>query len=507
MSSLRAGWATSAVFFGVGFVAAAAMGLVLWATARGPGMSPDSVTYAYAGKSFAASGRLSFVAGGALTIFPPGLPVLLGVLALVGIPVQTAGIAIGVLSVVAVIVMTYLAGNLVVGSRLAGALAAGIVGLSAATLAVYSMLWTEPLFNALVLGVLVVLAHGARSRSLNLRAAVTVVLGASAATMLRDVGVTLVPAIAVAVLLIYRASGWRAATARAAAVSVASCAGLAFVAIRNHLHGAGPLGPRYPSSVSFASAIKETLKPLGSYLVAGHLSDHLSGFGAVLAALAVIGVGTAIRRHDEPMAVIATFAVSYWLLLWYSEATTAIDPIDPRLASPAMAPTILLATYAVTANLKEVRQGALRHAALACFGAIAVVVMAVSAVADVKTARRDANQGIEYNSIVTLGSPLGQAVERLPGHAGLASNNPKILYWVTGHGPVAQIPATGYYFPPAESAAELRTLRSEIADGSVSYLAYFTGGNPALQPPRLGQVGIRCTITLTVPDGTLWHCN
>jgi hypothetical protein len=335
---------------------------------------------------------------------------------------------------------------------------------------------------------------------------VVVVVGASTATVVRDAGVALIPAIAVAVLLVYKASGWRVAVIRAAAVSAAACSGLAFIAVRNMLHGAPPFGPRYQSSVSFPTAMRETLKPLGAYLLAGHLYRDDSTVGAVVAGLVVVGAATAIRRQNEAMVVIAVFTAVYWLLLWYSEATTAIDPIDARLSSPAMAPSVLLAIYAVVANVGLVRRDVLRPAVLTCFAIVAVVVVAASASADVTTARSEARQGIEYNNRLLLASPLGRVTEQLAGHPGVASNNPKILYWVTGRGPVAQIPATGYYFPPSETAAELKALKTDIADGSVTYLAYFTPGNPGLDPLQLAQVGIHCSLTQAVADGTLWHC-
>lgn len=479
---------------------------MLWATAKGPGISPDSVTYSYAARTFAGSGRLSFVGGGALTLFPPGLPVLLGLLAHVGIPVQTGGLAIGVVSVIAVIVTTFLLGELTIDSRLAACAADGIVGLSAATLAVYSMLWTEPLFIALELVVLLILSRAVCYQSLGPQAALSLVVLVSLATTMRDAGIALIPAVAVAVFLVFQATGWQKAVLRAMAVSAASCSGLAIVAFRNLLHGAAPLGPRYPSMVSFPSAMRETLKPLGSYLLASPLNRYDSTLGVVTAVLAVIGAITAVRRSNHPMVVITAFTGAYWVLLWCSEATTVIDPIDIRLASPGMVPSILLAAYAVVANFRRLRGTAVRRASLVALGMTAAIVIAVSGVSDVKTARVDARQGIGYNNASTLRSPLGLAVKQLQGWPGVASNEPTKLYWVTGRAPVAQIPVTGYDYPSEATAAELHTLREEISDGTVTYLAYFAEGMPALEPQQLARVGIRCSAVQTLADGALWHC-
>lgn len=484
-------------------IAAVPVALVAVSTIKGPGITEDSVTYVYAARSFAATGHFDLYSGGALTIFPPGFPIFLGLATKIGIHVQTAAIALDCVCVGLLVVFTYLLAREADVSEVGSLIAATVVALSTATLAVFSMLWTEPPFVVLVLVVLFVLARAVRLGRLSLGSAALIVVFASLSEATRYIGISLVPAIVLGAFYAERKLSRRDAAWRSVGLGVASCLGLIIVGGRNLFHGVGFLGPRSGNGYAIGSVLKNSVSAMGSYVLAGRLNRVALAVGIAIVLLLAFGAWRALRQRDFAAIVLATFIATYWLVLWYGEVTSPLDTVDARLAAPVMPAVVILATYAtlgVLTALDSPVAGADRWRKLiplACL-MVAFLLLAENLVNDVTTARGFADGGIggyNYNSTASLDSPLVRAVRQLPGSPGVASNDPQYLYWTTGRTRVAQIPTTDRYTTASETEAELRTLKAVVSSGSVRYLAYLNG-RPALQPSELAKSGIRCRSTI-----------
>jgi len=81
--------------------------MIAIATANGPGISVDSVSYAAAATSFADTGRFVTYDGTDLTLFPPGLPAFLGVLIATGLSLSTAAVLVNVVAVCVTVAASY----------------------------------------------------------------------------------------------------------------------------------------------------------------------------------------------------------------------------------------------------------------------------------------------------------------------------------------------------------------------------------------------------------------
>jgi hypothetical protein len=175
--------------------------LMLWMAQRGPGVSPDSTTYIEAARSLLAGDGLS-VDGKPLTHYPPAYPLLLVGAGLIhGGDILGGGRVLGALLFGVNIALLGLAVYISTGRSLSAAGLAILVFLfSPAVAAVHYMAWSEASFITFCLAAfLLVSLHIARPRSYLL---VSGSLTAGFAALTRYAGVSLVAAIALALLLI-----------------------------------------------------------------------------------------------------------------------------------------------------------------------------------------------------------------------------------------------------------------------------------------------------------------
>lgn len=487
--------------------------LVLLADRRGPGISPDSVTYASAARSLATAGHLTIYSGQPLTSFPPGLPVLLGLVAKVGLDIQVAAVVLNLFSLIAVVVATYLLTVEALGSFVLGLLAAAVVALSASTVDVFAMLWTEPSFTALALFVLWGLARSIHRRRLTAGVLAAVALGTSVAIAVRYVGVVLIPVVMLGAYLSERPNGRRRAQIRALIAGLAASLGFVVIAGRNLLLGVGPLGDRNPSTQSILHVGHETLRTLGAYMLPNRLHGLATIFGLGLVLVLCYGTVQVIRNRDLTMVLITTFIAVYWLVLWYSELTTLTDGVNDRLVAPIFGPMVILGMYAVrdfagaasgerSPKAVQARPRLLSQATSLIILLALALLLVVEPLKAAKAAWAEGRGGIGYNSQAAQANTLTQALAALPKNAGVAATDPWSAYWVAQRDMALPIPSRYDYLPPAES---LKALRVAAARGSVAYLAYFKNAIPAMQPSDLAKAGIFSELVASYPDGMLYR--
>jgi len=486
--------------------------LVLVGSLHGPGLSPDSVGYVAAARSFAESGALLTISGEPMTIWPPGFPVILGSFLRWGLDLEATVVGLNVICVMLSVALSYLLAKETLASSPLGTLGALVVSASASTASLFRMLWTEPSFIVLTLLTLVILARGFRKGRIAWWEIVTIGIAVALATSIRFVGVTLIPVVALGAFLSRRSLGWvKAAVSGIAAGGIASI-GFGLVAIRNLSFGASPLGDRSPSGLSLMIVLFQSVRTVGSYLAPSSWILVAAAIGAALACLMIYAVWRAFWQRDAALIVISVFTVSYWVMLWYSQFATRIDPISDRLTAPIFAPMVILVTYGVRElgcfterNVERFLVDSRMRKVLTSFGAtVLMAALVFSGAVGLTNAWRDARVGIGYNNIASRNSPLALALVDLPPQTGIAASDAAKAYWTSGRSPITQMPRDGYYWSPEETAKDLRSFGNRVARGEVKYVAVFNGYT-LLTPQTSPEVGIDMRLIATFEDGSLYE--
>jgi 4-amino-4-deoxy-L-arabinose transferase-like glycosyltransferase len=498
--------------------------LTLVATASGVGISPDSVSYVSAARSLATAGDLISYTGEPLTLFPPGLSVLLGSAQWLGWSAESAAVVLNALCGALLVLATYALGRRALRSDWATLCAAAFVSLSSTTVTVLAMVWSEPLFAVLAMGALLLLSGAIARGVITIRLIVLVGVAVSLATAVRYVGFVLVPVAGLGAWLAMRAHPSRMRWRSVLLVMLASSAGLVVVMMRNAALGSGLLGERYPAARSLQGAIADTVVQLGSYVAPPESTMLTAEAGVVVMVFLMTGAWLAVTRRNAQMTLIAGYVAVYWVAMLWSQATTRLDTATDRLAFPAFAPMVILVVYGVwsvttaivdqaerftaaSASPRLRRRGAVVARVVLWSGVAVVAVGAVtiSLVHGVRFARAAGEDGLFLASAASQASPLAQAARDLPGAPGLASNDPWHVYWVVGHSPVLHLPPDPAEWPAQRVADDLALLSARVADGTVTHVAAFTDGQAFLSPAVLEGEGLALTEVAAYPDGTLYR--
>jgi hypothetical protein len=489
-------------------VALISAGLVIAVSLGGPGLSSDSVGYAAVARNWASTGQLTYWDGAPFVLWPPGLPLLLGILIRAGIDLQVGAIMLNVASVVANIGLTYLLARHFLRSVGVAIVPAGIVALSLATIRTHQMIWTEPLFCVLCLAAvwLLVLMFETGIRPATLALVATFV---SLAATVRFAGIALVPVVGISV--------WPTAAGRhrersafligVLGAALASVGSLVLI-LRNLMLGSEAFGPRPGSSYGLANAALDILATMGRWLLATSPTRPASVVGLLVAAAAVLGGVVLFRRRPATVVPLVAFVASYLALLLASALFSEIDPIAERFMSPVFGPTTILVVVAVEAvwlfTTASSTAGLVRRhgprAARAATVAAGVVLFGSNGLGILGFAAESSRSGVGFNAIDVRSSELASAVGHLPGTAGVASNDPITLYWVTGRYPVI---GRGQSLGAADPAP---SIRASVASGESWYYAQFSGlrTDQGLSIEALRESGLRLQEVARLQDGVLY---
>lgn len=481
--------------------------LVLWAGRQGPGMWSDSVNYAFGARSFALVGEVNGWWGGPLTLWPPGLPMLLGSLVRLGFDLEVAAVCVNALCVASMVVLTFGLARAVLGSSTLGLLAAGLVGISSSTLRVYAWLASECPFVVLTLLVLLLCVESVRVGTWGWERVVWIGALVSVATIFRIAGLWLLPlAVLVAAMVTHR-TGWRRALTLSAATAVLGTVGLVLVALRNVSVGAPPLGVRVPSPLSAPSLVTGTVATLGRYVVPFDWTVSAVVVGLGVAGLLAGSLILAWRGAQLLVLLVGSFAALYLVLLTYSQIATSVSPTNARLAAPAFSPLVIAVIYAARELARRMRpRTAAARAVRAVSGLMVMSAIAVSLVEGPAYAHSAASQGLGYNSIDSRSSQLALALRDLPSEAAIAATDDAKAAWVTGR----LIPMR---LPMLERGGQLGSIDQSITsvirhvnDGTIEYLAFFNdpGTNSSATLHALVAAGVRIRQHSRFEDGSLW---
>jgi hypothetical protein len=345
---------------------------------HGPRVSTDSVFYLSASDSLRAGHGLLTFNGSPLTTLGPGFPVADAVVAgvvggtLLGARILNA-LCLGLIVIAAWLLLRR-------HVRSAPLRLAGLVGMAGAStlFTVSSAVWSEPLFLAFVLAALVALERALEHPRVR-RWVIGAGMLAGLSFSVRYSGAWLCATAAFVLLVANRhALAGRERVRRAVLFLLVAAVVPVAVVVRNlRLTPGYLLGGHAMSTTSLGQNLSDAAREIGRWLVpdvaAGALHAEL-----LVAAIAVVGAwavshGRAAAPTSSsvraPLWPLGLFACGYVAFLLVSASTAHLDPIDPRLLSPAFVPAVVV----VLAGVDRLLESSAARSAVAAAAAGVVV--------------------------------------------------------------------------------------------------------------------------------------
>ncbi|MBB5393980.1 hypothetical protein [Mucilaginibacter sp. AK015] len=352
------------------FSAIAALAVYLFCSYSGIGISPDSIMYTSAARSFVANGTLLTFNHIPIVDFPVFYPLFLGVISFI---TRTDPVVFGaVLNMVLFAALIYTSGwimsRFVPSSRIYKWLVLAAIILNPGLLQVYSYLWSETLFILEVLFFMVVfrkylLTHAGKWL-------VFAALIAAVACITRYAAVTIVGTGGL-LLLLDRTLPIRKKIGHILLYGFICISLLVANLTFNALHTGTVTGPREPSITSFG----KNLFYFGSVFCEwmGMTPNMYTSFALPLAIIILAGFIVALvfnytrRRLDSFENLAITFALVYGLFIVLSSTFSRYERINPRLLSPMYIPALWGYTSWGLLLLKRISVKRVRMAVAALF--------------------------------------------------------------------------------------------------------------------------------------------
>ena len=311
----------------------------------------DSGNYLFTAQSILDGTGITTPSGEALTIFPPGYPLLLAAIASLGIDLTTAATLINLISITLTITGTYLLARLSLGGRLLPLIAVTILATSGATIRVFSNAWTEPIFIVLMLAILILLVQVTKKKLLSWPVAITIGILISLATTLRFVGLFMIPVIVVSLWI---ATKPKIEYPKVIATTTLALVGFLALGVRNVSLGVPPMGERSEGALTLQGSLEKFVRQLGIYIAPPDSTSLTNVAGAVLLTALLASTWMIYIRRDRHLYPVALYFLVFWGGIMLSQASTRIDVDPERLGSPAFIAVIILGLYAFDSTTKTV---------------------------------------------------------------------------------------------------------------------------------------------------------
>jgi len=311
----------------------------------------DSGNYLFTAQSILDGTGITTPSGEALTIFPPGYPLLLAAIASLGIDLTTAATLINLISITLTITGTYLLARLSLGGRLLPLIAVTILATSGATIRVFSNAWTEPIFIVLMLAILILLVQVTKKKLLSWPVAITIGILISLATTLRFVGLFMIPVIVVSLWI---ATKPKIEYPKVIATTTLALVGFLALGVRNVSLGVPPMGERSEGALTLQGSLEKFVRQLGIYIAPPDSTSLTNVAGAVLLTALLASTWMIYIRRERHLYPVALYFLVFWGGIMLSQASTRIDVDPERLGSPAFIAVIILGLYAFDSTTKTV---------------------------------------------------------------------------------------------------------------------------------------------------------
>ena len=483
-------------------------GLMYWMMSHGPGITPDAIVYLEAARS-ALAGHGLVVASVPMTHFPPVYPLLLAAIGLVDHDLLHAARLLNAFLFGANIVLAGSAVYLATDRRvLPAAYAALLFLVSGPVLDLHAMAWSEPLFLALTLSGLLVLA--ARVTFPNRR---MLVLGATClglAMASRYAGIMLIPVL----LFVLWFMGSRSFSDRVHDTLIAmplAVGPLGLWMVRNAMMSHGVTDRTLTWHPAGQEQLEQLVHTLSDYVLPVPV-----GVFAKMILLAGLLVLFAVMWRQVPReenndwytglfhalpVLLVLFAVTYvaFLVVSISVADPNI-PLDDRLLFPVFACAIIAVTV-IGAGFARSRPEA--RWALSLLVLFSLVLRTGPAAVTLIRVHRD---GSGYSSEGWQRSPAIATLRVLPRPAVVFSNAPEAVGYLTK---LATLPLPDSLmietqWPNRRYALEIATLCARVGSGRAVVIYLTTEGIG--DPDEQAKLEKRCTFSQAgkYPDGTIY---
>jgi len=410
--------------------------LVLVATGPGPGLSPDSISYLAGARSLAEGAGLRDFTGDHLATFPPGLPVTLALLNKLGLPVFTAAASLNVAMLTATVVLAYCITRMVLPTRALAVITVLIFAWSRATIEVFSMLWSEPMFTALTMASTLLIVRSFKHGQLSLGTSIAIGAIVATATAIRYSGLLLALGLVLASLAV-PAPDTRNRIFRTSLLVIPGLLILGLISANNVRNGHGYLGDRFPSNRGLQGTTVSASDALGSLAVWRGSTSLTILIGSMIIVFAIVGAWFGVMRR-MPTTPLASIAFIYLLGLIASQSATRLDDASERLAYPIYLPLLTLVAFGILATARTLRSdlqsrwpslqpAVIRTVVLAPLALGVALIVALGLANSVRFSLEASRTGIGYQAFVAQTSSAARILRTIPPSDAVISNEPWLV--------------------------------------------------------------------------------
>jgi hypothetical protein len=468
-------------------LAAAAGGLVLFATRSDPRLSPDSITYLAVADHLRQGVGLSDFTRVPLTVFPPVYPMLLA-------PGGTSLLWVRIVGAVSMAICCWLL-FVLLERRVSTSVALGAVvafGASFGMVLTSSSTVSEPVCIALCLAMLAVLAR----EPLTTRACA--VAGALAALSFLTRYAAIGSLVTVVVVVAVSTRRWRPVVAAAVPAFGLSAAWL----VRNLVVAGTPMGPRFAGGANetLRTIVEQPLRSIGIAAGVDEASAHTLLVGVIVGVIVVAGSVVVLRTRpwqavDVGMVCLAGASVLVPVL---ARIRTASD-VSPRVMTPLLVAACYLGAVLVDTALRHRRLGR--------------GIAAAAAITIAWTSWQGVAYAVRFPDLPSSGDRslysegLYDRIDELPADTAILTNNPWGVWWQSRREPIEMgftRPRVGNSHRPVEADEVLR-----LACAGPTALAWFgsmrnAGKGPDERRPDLLEIVSLDAVTTAGGSGVLY---
>ncbi|MGY1802975.1 hypothetical protein ACI78T_06820 [Blastococcus sp. SYSU D00922] len=456
--------------------------LVVLSTRRyGLSLSPDSMYYLAGARGIAGGDGVVGLDGEPMSLYPPGLPLVLALPAALGV---AQGAALGLNATL--LGATAFGVGLFLARRIRFPLAAGaavVVATSTQLLGLHTWLWSEPLYTALSLAYLAVLVRAAGTAERSWRTPVLAGLVAAAATLTRYTGVSLIPV--GALVLVLRPGTWRRRIRDLLVFGVAWAGPVGAWLARNAATTGHLAGERASNQLTPVQVAIDAVRGIQAWVVPESVRVDAQDLALLVYAVAAVGVLVAALRRlparDDPrvhvLAIAGGYAVLAALVIYCMTVTSNVDRLDARLLVPLF-PAALVA-FAAALDIAMDNLPRLVGAAVAGAAGLAFALNVAYSLPALLEARGGGFNAM--NSPERATPEARRLVEAVPADATLVTNQPWLAAHLTDGRPAVESPRAHYY-ASTEVPDDLADLAATL-DGEPVYLVWFDAWDDYHVPP------------------------
>jgi hypothetical protein len=471
--------------------------LVWWATAPwGPGLSPDAIAYSAIAESIRDRAELGYWLEPRVSSWPPLFPaVLAGTAAILDITVVEAGRIVNAVLQGATVVVTALLARRLLRERWLRAVAVAFAVVAQPLMYVAVKVWSEPLFNVLILAAALALADVGRRR------AVLPVMVASglvvAAFLTRYAGLVFIPAGLLALALWPRSLPRGQRVRRAVLFATPALTAALVLVVWNRARTGKVFGPRWQPDEPFWNHAFDGLAAVGRWwLPSGSTRVVAIGTGVMLLLAACTAVALAWRGgalatgrlpdddQDEVVGVVpvlGVFVLSYFGYMVWARTTSGFDPLSSRLMLPLLLPGALIVLWLVERLASTRVTATSRNVVLA----LPLVVLAPAVIAGFGEARSVRDAGNEYTNAAVREFTSSPILDKIPSECSLVSNDPWLLWLTDREAQLTPERVRELAIPPSMSLDDLARL---AATSDVCLVWLNTGSTVFYEPDALQAV-------------------